>query len=312
MLGYYLGCIVLGITTGLLVGMSNSPVVQLPLLFALIGGSAGLFAIKASVTARAATAKLAVAGWTSVSLTLPFLVSMLYGSLVRTGADVSSLFPLWKNTAPEATLSIESVAGLPTDSAVTILLVNRALSKTSIAEADRKAVVKKMIADCLAAKRKFQDISGKIAHQAHAIVARLDAISASQNEIATDSAFTSAQLEFQSLDRTFSNSSTEPSARLEIARKAEDKLAGTSSSDFTLYLRTDRVLADQLDEGLTLIRSLPAADVLTGATKTYLFGLAAAAAPIAQSTNPQVPSVANNDWAEELQKLLEQGKDNPG
>lgn len=54
MLFYYVGCIALGITTGLLVGLSSSPVVQyaLPLLFALIGGSAGLFAIKTALVHR--------------------------------------------------------------------------------------------------------------------------------------------------------------------------------------------------------------------------------------------------------------------
>ncbi len=234
MFGYYLGCAVLGITTGLLVGLSSSPVVQfvLPLLFALIGGSAWLFAIKASATAKATEAKLSIAGWTSVTLALPFLVFMLYGSIVRTGADLSSLIPPWKNPPPEPTLSADTVAGLPPDAAVAILLANRALANAGIAESDRKSVVQRIIATRLAAEKKSEEISEKIARLSHEAVSRFDELVASQNEIADDSAFESARQEFQSLDKTFSNAATEYGTRLELARKVEAKLTGTFSGDF--------------------------------------------------------------------------------
>ncbi|MBB4233334.1 hypothetical protein [Rhizobium mongolense] len=293
MLGYYLGCAALGITTGLLVGMSSSPVVQyvLPLLFALIGGSAGLFAIKASNTASASEAKLAIAGWTSVCLTIPFLISMLYGTLVRTGSDIHSLLPSVTSQPAETTLSADALAGLTADDTVAILLASRGLTNAGVADADRKAVVDKIIASRMADEKKFTEVSGNLAQVSREAVARFEQIASSQNDIVNNSTFVSAWQELASLDKTFSNAAIERQAKYDVSRKVEEKLASDFSADFTRYLKSDPTLAGQISESIVLIRSLPAPDVLASTTRADLYALPRA--PNEQALSRRLlPSVA--------------------
>ncbi|WAJ28361.1 hypothetical protein [Antarcticirhabdus aurantiaca] len=126
---YYMGCLTLGLCAGFLVGVSESPVVQyvLPLLFTLIVSSAGVFALRTPNETR-----FRIAGLTSISLTLPFLLAVIYGTLIRSGAPANSLLPSLMSQDP----SNESLDGLlrqlPPDNALEILLFSKQLRSLGI------------------------------------------------------------------------------------------------------------------------------------------------------------------------------------
>lgn len=91
------GLLLLGLCVGLMTGLSQSPVVSvlLPLLFSLIAGTSGFYAVRELAKGHKGMARLDDVGKMTVWFVAPIIVFALYGAAVRTDSPLSAyLLPL--------------------------------------------------------------------------------------------------------------------------------------------------------------------------------------------------------------------------
>lgn len=90
---YILAMASLGAITGFLVGRSQSPVVGilLPLLFSLIGGGSGAFALGLNLDHVTGQSKLSILGWSIGSFSVVLLISLLISIETRTVSSVMEI-----------------------------------------------------------------------------------------------------------------------------------------------------------------------------------------------------------------------------
>lgn len=97
---YILGTFLAGLTTGLLTGLSQSPVVAVlvPLLLGLLGGTGGFYLAAIGLSNKQSRERVRLFGLSLTALMLGVLPSTLYGTLVRQGLSPMSLW-LWHEHA---------------------------------------------------------------------------------------------------------------------------------------------------------------------------------------------------------------------
>lgn len=136
---YLAGTLLVGVGAGLFAGMSASPVVAvlLPLLFALLGGAAGLYLAGVDLADPLAQEKLRLLGIVVTTLMAALIPSTLYGVLVRTGADLRSLVP--GSTAAQRELEI--APGTDPVQPLELLLLRKRLQLIGATEAEQENVV---------------------------------------------------------------------------------------------------------------------------------------------------------------------------
>lgn len=262
-MGYYiLGCIFLGTTTGFLVGASQSPVVQyvLPLLFALIGGSASIFALR-TPAAGSSQQKLKIVGATTAALTLPFLITTIYGSLVRTGNEFSSLVPSWTKKAEDSVLYENAMRVLSASDAVSILIANRNLKLMLINEQDRKLTIQHAINTRIMAVSVFETVAPKLLNSVRDIRARFETAAKTDTDLMDDSGFFIHLIEFENLEISLANKSTALASKITAIHRTRERLEESITDVVRVLLLTERATADSYIEMITLIHDIPTESV---------------------------------------------------
>lgn len=128
-----------GFAMGLFTGMSDSPIAKtvLPLLFATIGGSAGIYLFRTNPTDPAKAATLRVAANGIIAFAVLCVLSALYGIAIRTGTGLTDFVPSVRQ--PEA--SVVSFGSAASD--LNIALLGAKLRLLGVSEADEYAVLEK-------------------------------------------------------------------------------------------------------------------------------------------------------------------------
>jgi hypothetical protein len=143
---YYLGCAALGFTSGFLVGGSASPVVQyvLPLLFALLGGAAGILSLSTNPASESSRNRFEIVGMAAFALTMPFLIASAYATLLRTDKGISVLVPSFASKATEETINSAVSGKLSSEDIVELLIVSQKLKIIGIRDKERSGIVKRI------------------------------------------------------------------------------------------------------------------------------------------------------------------------
>lgn len=150
MIYYYLGCAVLGIVAGFLVGASASPVVGvvLPLLFTLLGSSGGIIAAVYSRAEGAAERQFKLIGISALAFSVPFLAATLHGMSVRTGTPIADVALGVANAAPPhetAALRSAHAAPLTESELLNLYLLAHSAKLSGLASHDVAHLVDRMV-----------------------------------------------------------------------------------------------------------------------------------------------------------------------
>ncbi len=148
MLVYYIGCAALGAVAGFLVGGSSSPVVAvvLPLLFALLGGAAGVLGLMPShPNSERSKLRFQIVGGAALAVSVPFFFGVLYGSLLRTGQDIESLVPNFTAKVGAETLSERDLARLNPQETVRAISLDNTLRKNGISALRIVRIIRQLV-----------------------------------------------------------------------------------------------------------------------------------------------------------------------
>lgn len=128
-----------GLAMGLFTGLSDSPIAKtvLPLLFATIGGSAGIYLVRTDSADPTKAATLRVAANGIIAFALLCVLAALYGITIRTGVGFADFIPAASH--PEA--SVVSTGSAASD--LNIALLGAKLRLLGVSEVDEYAVLEK-------------------------------------------------------------------------------------------------------------------------------------------------------------------------
>lgn len=283
---YILGCIALGTTTGFLVGASQSPVVQyvLPLLFALVGGSAGVFALRTPAS-KSSEDKLRIVGLTTAALTVPFLAATVYGSLLRSGSGWTSLVPAATGKTEPGVLSASALSALSPGDAVSVLITNRNLALLQADDGDRRSIIEAAIEARTDAVTDFDAMVPALFETAGKLNAGLEAAAEVDPSLTDNSPFLFHLIELGNLIAVFGGEETR-ATKMTIARATAAGLADAMDDDFRRLLLGDADLAALHREMVVLLARVPDKTVLFDGVKEEL------ASAVRLSPAPQV-----NAWS---------------
>lgn len=180
MIPYYIGCAALGLTAGFLIGGSASPVVQnvLPLLFALLGGAAGVLGLTTNPKSESAVQRFRIIGIAATSVSVPLLVAAAYGSLLRTGTTVKALVPHLESTQYASVLRETDIATLGPEDSVYFVLLDRNLSLLSISAEERTPLVRHLV------EQRINSINAFAEKRTELVQTAKDLLSAIRNAVA--------------------------------------------------------------------------------------------------------------------------------
>lgn len=266
MMLYYLGCCALGLVTGFLVGGSASPVVQttLPLLFALLGGGAGILGLTADPSSQRSQQRFRIAGLAAISLAGPFLFSAIYASLLRTGVGIQELIPVFSQKETPALLDAESLASLGPDESLQILLLDRNLRFAGLAPASVQSTIS------FIARERIGSVQFYISKRAEILNLVKELSSALKSKNHENSELMKTFLNLTSFIELAAGKEGKPSA-MELDKVAEIKRnlsADDLLSETVTILKIDPTISPLVSKLVALLADAPSSTLLTDATKT--------------------------------------------
>jgi hypothetical protein len=158
MLIYFLGCLAIGAASGILIGASSSPVVgvALPLLFALLGGAAGIVGLLPSnPRSQVARVRFRIVGAASLCVSVSLLLGSAYGIMLKTGRGLD-YFLLQRSTPAflRAPLPKES-DNLDGQDLVRLLLLDSNLAVRGVSRDDRSMALTRLVQSKMAANEAY-------------------------------------------------------------------------------------------------------------------------------------------------------------
>lgn len=176
---YYIGCGAIGLTAGFLVGGSASPVVQyaLPLIFALVGGGAGILALTADPEDSKSIRRFKIAGTAATAVVVPFLFASIYSSLLRSGQSISVLLPTITDQSEDLLENDPRIKELSLNDLIQLAILNRDLLALPTPKKYHDSILERVIYDRVMEIRKFHKIKPSLISAARKLHSSLMKIS---------------------------------------------------------------------------------------------------------------------------------------